>query len=196
MPYKVVLLGDSWVGKSSIIVRFTEGKFDPNCQATVRAGVSTKKLPIGRRSITLNIWDTAGQEVYHSLAPIYCKGAHAALLVYSVTDDGSFQRARDWNQELHHAIGDDVKVYVVANKIDLEPRIVSSDRGCQFADSIGCKHFPVSAKTGDGVEMLFQFIGQDLVMSGVREDLEGFEKRAHAKGTLDLSQDDGSSACC
>ena len=160
--FKAVFLGEGRVGKTSIGTKFCQGTFDASQRSTVKAGLFTKQVETSRGMIQLNLWDTAGQEEYHAVAPIYYKGAQAAILCYSVTDEKSFDRMVQWHRELSQIAGD-VKVVVVANKIDLaSQRVIPSSRGVEYAQSIGCNHFEVSAKTGEGIDMLFKFLTEEL----------------------------------
>jgi small GTP-binding protein len=161
--FKAVLLGEGRVGKTSIGMKWCQNSFDPNRPSTIKAGYYAKKLDTSAGVIELNLWDTAGQEEYHAVAPIYYKGAQAALLAYSVVDDGSFDRMRQWHQELRQILGTAVKIVVVANKVDLPARVIPASRGVEYAQSIGCTHFEVSAKTGQGLDMLFSYLAEELV---------------------------------
>jgi small GTP-binding protein len=163
--FKAVLLGEGRVGKTSIGMKWCQNSFDPQRPSTVKAGYYAKKLDTSSGLIELRLWDTAGQEEYHAVAPIYYKGAQAALLVYSVVDDGSFDRMRQWHQELRQILGAAVIIVVVANKVDLAGRVISATKGVEYANSIGCTHFEVSAKTGQGLDMLFKYLGEELAKS-------------------------------
>merc|ERR1711998_420238 len=104
---KVVLLGDSAVGKSSIVLRFVRGEFTPNSLPTVGAAFLIQTINKDDKTIKLEIWDTAGQEKFHGLAPLYYHGAHMALLVYDITDYNSFVKAKSWVEELQQHASDD-----------------------------------------------------------------------------------------
>ena len=161
--YKAVFLGEGRVGKTSIGLKWSRNEFDPQRKSTVQAGLYTKKVETSMGIIELNLWDTAGQEEYHAVAPIYYKGAQAALLVYSVVYQKSFDRIIQWHKELTQ-ICTDVKIVVVANKIDMvKERVIPTSKGVEFAQSIGCNHFEVSAKTGEGIDMLFRYLTETLV---------------------------------
>lgn len=163
--FKCVFLGEGRVGKTSVGLKWTEGTFDSQRRSTVQAGLYTKSVMTSKGMIDVNLWDTAGQEEFHAVTPIYYKGSHAAILVYSVTDERSFERMVQWHKELSQNVGD-IKMVVVANKIDLvRDRVIPSSRGVQYAESIGCSHFEVSAKTGEGIDMLFQYLTEELVKS-------------------------------
>ena len=163
MSYKVVLLGEGRVGKSSIGNKWMHGTFDPNRRSTVAAAFFQKSVICAGKTIDIVLWDTAGQEEYHSLAPIYFKDAQAAILVYSVIDANSFERMIQWKKELFMSRGENIKLVIAANKIDLaSQRVISPQQGVEFAQKIGCPIFEVSAKTGQGIDMLFQSLAQIL----------------------------------
>ena len=156
MSYKVVLLGEGRVGKSSIGNKWQSGTFDPQRRSTVAAAMFQKSVMFQGKNIDIVLWDTAGQEEYHSLAPIYFKDAQAAILVYSVTDSTSFDRMMQWKNELVMSRGENIKLIIAANKIDMvSQRVISPQQGSDFAKKVGCPLFEVSAKTGEGIEMLF-----------------------------------------
>ena len=163
MSYKVVLLGEGRVGKSSIGNKWANGTFDPSRRSTVAAAFFQKSVMCQGKTIDIVLWDTAGQEEYHSLAPIYFKDAQAAILVYSVTDATSFDRMMQWKNELVMSRGENIKLVIAANKIDMvQQRVISQQQGLDFANKVGCQIFEVSAKSGEGIEMLFQSLAKTL----------------------------------
>ena len=163
MSYKVVFLGEGRVGKTSIGKRWAQGKFEQGTRSTVAAGFFQKSVFVDSKTIDIQLLDTAGQEEYHSLAPIYYKDAHAAILVFSCTDQKSFERTQQWKKELNLSRGDDIKLFIVANKIDLsKDRVVTTEQGENYARSINCPYFEVSAKSGQGIETLFNQVAQTL----------------------------------
>lgn len=169
MNYRVVFLGEGRVGKTSIGKRWEQEKFDQSQKSTVSAASFKKTITIDGQTLTINLWDTAGQEEYHSLAPIYYKDAHAALLVFSVVDQKSYEKMVQWKKELSSSRGDDIKIVVVGNKIDLsKDRCVSTEQGERYANSIHAKYFEVSAKTGAGIENLFAHLGKLLLTIPVK----------------------------
>ncbi|VDO33159.1 unnamed protein product [Haemonchus placei] len=119
IPILVVLLGEGAVGKSSLLMRYVENKFSPRHISTIQASFQSKQLEVDGCHVTLNIWDTAGQEKYHALGPIYYRGSQGALLIYDITDQRSFERAQVWLKELQRALGDSVVLMIVGNKFDL-----------------------------------------------------------------------------
>ncbi|MCL7042348.1 hypothetical protein MKW94_025567, partial [Papaver nudicaule] len=119
LSFKLVLLGDGRVGKTSLVLRYVNNVFSDQQQATVQASFLTKRILIQGLPITLSIWDTAGQERFHALGPIYYRDADAALLVYDIMDNDSFIRVRNWVKELQQMASKSIIMAIAANKSDL-----------------------------------------------------------------------------
>ena len=153
--FKVVLLGEGKVGKTSIILRYVRNQFSETYQQTEQAGFQTKRLNIEGRSVNIAIWDTAGQEQYHSLAPIYYRDSHGAILVYDITDEDSFKKVCSWLKELRKTVGD-IPLSIVGNKTDLEKyRNVSREEAERYSGDVKAKHFHTSAKLSKGIDEVF-----------------------------------------
>eukprot|EP00003_Mantamonas_plastica_P019195 TRINITY_DN3142_c0_g1_i6.p1 TRINITY_DN3142_c0_g1~~TRINITY_DN3142_c0_g1_i6.p1 ORF type:complete len:158 (-),score=34.44 TRINITY_DN3142_c0_g1_i6:102-518(-) len=118
--FKVVLLGEGRVGKTSIVTRYCQNSFSDRVQTTVQAAYQAKKLTLSETPIQLAVWDTAGQERFHALGPIYYRDADGAVLAYDVTDPESFEKVKKWVKELRSMLGMDVQLVICGNKIDLE----------------------------------------------------------------------------
>jgi len=158
---KLVLLGDMGAGKSSIVLRFVKGKFTDYQESTIGAAFLTKTLQ--EQGVKFEIWDTAGQERYHSLAPMYYRGAAAAIVVYDITSADSFKRAKDWVKELQRQGSPSLVLALVGNKADLaESRATLIEEAQQFATQNGMLYFETSAKTNNNVTELFNAIAQSL----------------------------------
>ncbi|XP_069844814.1 ras-related protein Rab-21 [Dipodomys merriami] len=154
--FKVVLLGEGCVGKTSLVLRYCENKFNDKHITTLQASFLTKKLNIGGKRVNLAIWDTAGQERFHALGPIYYRDSNGAILVYDITDEDSFQKVKNWVKELRKMLGNEICLCIVGNKIDLEKeRHVSIQEAESYAESVGAKHYHTSAKQNKGIEELF-----------------------------------------
>eukprot|EP00879_Flechtneria_rotunda_P003389 GHRR01003617.1.p1 GENE.GHRR01003617.1~~GHRR01003617.1.p1 ORF type:complete len:226 (+),score=87.32 GHRR01003617.1:130-807(+) len=165
---KLVLLGDSGVGKSCLVLRYIRGQFNPSSKITVGAAFVSHNvaLPDGK-SLKFEIWDTAGQERYLSLAPLYYRGAHAAAVVYDVSNPESFQKAKYWIGELQKNANGSIVMVLVGNKTDLaEQRQVSDEDGRAFADSQNMMFVEASAKTAAGVADIFEGLAAKLSGSG------------------------------
>ncbi|XVF88517.1 hypothetical protein PTKIN_Ptkin19aG0057000 [Pterospermum kingtungense] len=119
---KLVLLGDMGTGKTSLVLRFVKGQFFEFQESTIGAAFFTQVLSLNEATIKFDIWDTAGQERYHSLAPMYYRGAAAAVVVYDITSSDSFQRAKKWVLELQRQGNPNLIMFLVANKVDLEEK--------------------------------------------------------------------------
>ena len=200
MSYKVVLLGEGRVGKSSIGNKWMNNTFDPNRRSTVAAAFFQKSVICGGKTVDIVLWDTAGQEEYHSLAPIYFKDAQAAILVYSVIDANSFERMMQWKKELVMSRGENIKVVIAANKIDMpSQRVITPQQGAEFAQKIGCPIFEVSAKTGQGIDMLFQSLAQILVTIPVQKNTSRRQGKVGLQvinGEEEVKEAEKSGGCC
>jgi small GTP-binding protein len=181
-PYKVVLLGDSRVGKTTLIAREVQADYQLNLKPTVGCHCNTLSLIVGRKTVTLQVWDTAGQEMYRALVPVYLRGASAAILVYDRTETESFQALNHWCSLLEDTVPAGTPIYLVANKLDLHRVVVPDTLGLQFATQRKAKFHKVSALTGDGVDQLFEEIAGDMLKTRAVSDdrgivAVGFEKK-------------------
>lgn len=164
LSFKVVLLGEGAVGKTSLMLRYVENKFNPRHISTLQASFSCKKITLDGSAIELNIWDTAGQERFHALGPIYYRGSHGALLIYDITDEHSFEKVKLWVKELQRMLGDSVVLMIVGNKIDLSRnRNVETTTAMEYAKSVGAESAEVSAKDNIGIEQLFDRLARNMI---------------------------------
>jgi len=154
--FKILLVGESGVGKSSLLLRYTEDTFE-DLPPTIGVDFQTKKVTVGGFRVKLTLWDTAGQERFRTLTSAYYRGAHGVLFVYDVTRRESFDSLKDeWVVELtRYSTYEDVVKVVVGNKIDLEPRRVSREEGQLLARDIGALYIESSAKESIGVDATF-----------------------------------------
>jgi|LauGreDrversion4_2_1035121.scaffolds.fasta_scaffold642038_1 Ras-related protein Rab-5C len=164
--YKLVLLGDASVGKTSLVGRFVNNAFNEAVETTVGAAFSTQsvKAPETGRMIKFEIWDTAGQERFKSLAPMYYRNASAAVVVFDVSSDVSFTRAKDWVKQLALSNNPDIVIALAANKSDLPnaQRQVKLEDARNFAQSEKLIYMETSAKNGNNVSKLFEVIANKL----------------------------------
>ncbi|KAA0185675.1 Member Ras oncogene family RAB18A [Fasciolopsis buskii] len=155
--FKLLIIGDSGVGKSSLLMRYISDSFDNRVSATIGVDFRIKitTVPDGS-TVKLSIWDTAGQERFRTLTPNFYRGAHGALIVYDVSNRESFDRLTNWMEELktfsNHA---DMVQMLVGNKIDQKPRQVTREEGIRFARLYNMPYSEASAKTSEGVNSLF-----------------------------------------
>ncbi|KAJ6249055.1 ras and ef-hand domain-containing protein [Anaeramoeba flamelloides] len=180
LDYKIVLLGDSSVGKSSLVLRLCKGKFIENLEPTIGGSCVIQNIEIGEREVKLKIWDTAGQERFQSLTPLYYRGAKGALIVYDITNSGSYKRAKEWIRELIENGEQDAKIVLVGNKTDLETKVVEDITAQKFADKNGLEFFTTSAKTGEGVSQVFFALAQLLVGKNINNTENKNHLRKHS----------------
>lgn len=161
--YKVVLLGESGVGKSSLVVRLVKNEYLPSQHSTVGASFFRYAAHLeDGATVNFDIWDTAGQERYKSLASMYYRGAAAALVVYDITAPESFERARYWIRELM-GNSPDTLIALVGNKCDCEAdRAVSKEQARSLANESGLIHLEASAKEGTRVTVVFHEVAKKL----------------------------------
>ncbi|KAG6507025.1 hypothetical protein ZIOFF_032361 [Zingiber officinale] len=134
---KLVLLGDMGAGKSSLVLRFVKGQFLEFQESTIGAAFFSQTLAVSDATVKLEIWDTAGQERYHSLAPMYYRGAAAAIIVYDISRMDSFEKAKKWVQELQKQGNPDMVTALAGNKCDLEEkREVPTEASFSFLPTI------------------------------------------------------------
>lgn len=154
--FKVVLLGEGCVGKTSVALRYVEDKFNDQHITTVQASFLNKKLNINGKRVNLAIWDTAGQEKFHALGPIYYRMSNGAILVYDITDEDTFQKVKSWVKELKKMLGSEICLAIAGNKVDLEKdRSVAIEEAEEYAKQVGAMHFHTSAKLNQNIEEMF-----------------------------------------
>ncbi|XP_010249765.1 PREDICTED: ras-related protein RHN1-like isoform X2 [Nelumbo nucifera] len=160
---KLVLLGDMGTGKTSLVLRFVKGQFFEYQESTIGAAFFTQVLSLNEATVKFDIWDTAGQERYHSLTPMYYRGAAAAVVVYDISSVDSFIRAKKWVQELQRQGNPNMVMVLVANKADLQDkRKVENEEGEQYAKENELFFIETSAKTAQNVNELFYEIAMRL----------------------------------
>jgi Ras-related protein Rab-6A len=155
--FKIIFLGDQYVGKSSILNRFYQGKFEEDYQATIGLDFHSKNVNINGSPVRLLLYDTAGQEKFKSLIPMYIRDANIILVVYDITSKDSFTHTEHWVNETKDLKREDAIFVLIGNKLDLESnRIVSTKEAEDYATEKGFLFFEVSAKTGVNVDELFE----------------------------------------
>ena len=154
--FKTVLLGDSSVGKSSLVHRFCFKNFVPTLDSTVGAAYATQPCYLPEAVISFEIWDTAGAERYATLVPMYYRGAPSAVVVYDITNEKSYQKAQEWLSEVRNHCAADCKILLIGNKVDLnEQRKISTGEAQAFAQESGILFRECSAMDGTGVDEAF-----------------------------------------
>lgn len=162
--YKLVLLGDTAVGKSCLATRFVTDKFYEFQEPTIGAAFLTYSMCVDGNNVKFEIWDTAGQERYRSLAPMYYRGAKAAVVVYDITQKESFDGAKSWANELIKKGNKNCVTVIVGNKFDLvNERKVNLNDVKNFTDENNLLQIETSAKTSHNVKELFIMIAKKLI---------------------------------
>ena len=164
MTFKILTIGESGVGKTCVLRRFVENKFSKNHLATIGIDFKTKTLNIYNQEIKLKIWDTAGQERFRNITTQYYKGADGIVLVYDVTEESSYDKIRDWMEQiLSNTTQDEIGLVLLGNKCDMEPRTVTEEMGNKMAEELKISYFETSALTGQGIKEAFEKLTRDIM---------------------------------
>ncbi len=178
--FKLILIGDSSVGKSNILLQYLKGQFDPNSKATVGVEFGTKNIEINNKKIKIQIWDTAGQERYRSITSAYYRGAKGAFIVYDITRKTTFDNIDRWVADLKANGDDNISIVLIGNKLDLEDkREVQKDEGVKKSEEFKTAFMETSALNGDNIDKAFdELIEQiyqnncSMIDDGVNVDFE------------------------
>lgn len=188
--YKVILLGDALVGKTSIICRQLHG-YKPQTTPTIGCHFNDIIMSVGETQVSMQVWDTAGQEMYRALVPIYLRGADAIIIVFDVTDKKSFEGVSEWI-EMAQNIVTGIPVVLLGNKIDLRNRReVSDEIISSFAKKNNMIYLEASAKSGEGVENTFMTLAQIFTDRAAKE-----RKSVDIKQVNIQTEDREKSNCC
>ncbi|KAM3145993.1 GTP-binding protein of the rab [Paramecium bursaria] len=161
--FKLLLIGNSAVGKSSLLLRFADNVFNESFLPTIGVDFKIRTFDLQGKTVKLQIWDTAGQERFKTITNSYYKGAHGIILVYDVTDKQSFKDIENWLQEIEKYANENVVRLLVGNKNDLESkREVTFDEGKELADSLNIKFIETSAKNSINVEKAFMTLATEI----------------------------------
>ncbi|XP_060063031.1 uncharacterized protein LOC132543533 [Ylistrum balloti] len=161
--FKYLLIGDSGVGKSSLLLRFADDVFSETYISTIGVDFKIRTVNLEGKTVRLQIWDTAGQDRFKTITSSFYRGAHGIMLVYDVTDMQSFRHVRDWIQEVDKYGGGDTTMILVGNKSDMNSkRLVTYDMGKEYAESLGISFVETSAKSSTNVESLFVTMASEI----------------------------------
>jgi small GTP-binding protein len=157
--FKVVLIGDSGVGKSNLLSRFTRNEFNLESKSTIGVEFATKSIQVDTKTVKAQIWDTAGQERYRAITSAYYRGAVGALLVYDISKQLTFQNVERWLKELRDHAEQNIVIMLVGNKSDLRhKRAVTTEHAMAFAESNNLAFIETSALDATGVDEAFRQI--------------------------------------
>jgi len=153
--FKYIIIGDTGVGKSCLLLQFTDKRFRPNHDLTIGVEFGARLIKLDNKPIKLQIWDTAGQESFRSITRSYYRGASGALLVYDISRRETFTHVAHWLEEAKQHANSNIVIMLIGSKCDLERREVSYEEGEQFAQEHGLIFRETSAKTAQNVEEAF-----------------------------------------
>lgn len=181
------------MGKSSLVLRFVKREFHEFQESTIGAAFLTQTVQIDDTTVKFEIWDTAGQERYHSLAPMYYRGAQAALIVYDITSKDSFHKAQNWIRELQRQANANIVIALVGNKLDLaSKRMVENNEAKEYAEENNLLFMETSAKTAINVVEVFTAIATRLPRGDSDGKKDGGVKVNDKKG----DDKDKKGGCC
>ena len=174
---KLILVGDSGVGKTNILSKYLKNDFDPDSKATVGVEFGTKNIEIDNKRIKVQIWDTAGQERYKSITSTYYKGAKGAFIVYDITRKSTFDNIDKWIGDLKNNGDENMIVYLVGNKSDLnDMREVRKDEAMTKSEKFNIAFSETSALYGDNIHKIFQDLMEKVYINFYRNDKTNREK--------------------
>ena len=182
---KIVLLGDSGVGKTNLISRFTKNMFSPNSKATIGVEFFIKTYKVNNKILKIEIWDTAGQERYKSITSVYYKGAKGAFIVYDITSRKSFDDVDKWIEEIKEKTSKDIKLIIIGNKIDLkDERDITTNEALNKFKGMDIPFMETSALDDTNVSEVFldliKIIYQDIIKGDNDEYFFDNEKKKYS----------------
>lgn len=193
--YKILLLGDSAVGKTCFLLRYADDTFSDSHISTIGLDYRLKLINIDQDKVAkIQIWDTAGQDRFKSITKNYYKGAHGIILIYDVTSEVSFANIKNWIQQIKENATDNVKIVLVGNKIDVEEsRKISKQEGEKIAKENDIQFFETSAKMNIGVKETFDYVTNLIYKSGNKDTESKLKKDGLVLGK---EGNNGKKGCC
>ena len=199
MIIKIILVGDSSVGKTNLLSRFARNVFNQNSKTTIGVEFATKTIKIDEKIIKAQIWDTAGQERYRAITSSYYKGAHGSMIVYDITNSTSFESISKWLKELRDNVDVGIPIMLIGNKSDLEKqRLISQTEAIKYAEKERLAFLETSAAEDKNVEEAFIELIKSILESYEKNNLEKGNEEKVAKGVTLKSDNDNkeNKKCC
>ncbi|KAI0738018.1 GTP-binding protein ypt1 [Daedaleopsis nitida] len=195
--FKLLLIGDSGVGKSCLLLRFAEDSFTDSYLSTIGVDFKIRTIELEGKTVKLQIWDTAGQERFRTIAAAYYRGAHGIIMVYDVTEAETFSNVKGWMQEIERYASEDVKKLIIGNKSDLVERKVVEYSTAKFADTLSIPFIETSAKNSTNVEEAFTMMAKTIKddVDSQPEDASGNTKSSSVTPGRSLNEEDDSGGC-
>lgn len=198
---KIVLVGDSGVGKSNLLLRWTRDEFNPESTPTIGVEFATRTLEIKGKVVKVHVWDTAGQEQFRALTSAYYRGAVGALIVYDITSTASFQAVSHWLKEVKDNTSNDISCLLIGNKRDLkDSRCVTQDEGIEYGKENKLTFMETSAKDGFRTDEAFETLIKAIVkkLSGKQVDKAASEIMNQRGITISESTEtlENNKSCC
>ena len=188
--FKILIIGESGVGKTCFLLRYAENSFVANHLLTIGIDFKIKVIEIEGKNIKLQIWDTAGQDRFRTITKTYYKGSHGVILVYDVCDERSFGNVKNWVNQIEQNAKSSICKVLVGNKCDKAERVITEEQGRKLAEEYNMKFYETSAKTGQNVEEAFTYLTGEILK--IYKNKEG-----HTGGvTLNGKDDKEHQGCC
>lgn len=198
---KIILVGDSGVGKTNILGQFVRNEFNPESKTTIGVEFATRTVQINNKIIKAQIWDTAGQERYRAVTSAYYKGASGAMLVYDITNSISFNSVRKWLKEIRDNSDRKVCIMLIGNKSDLQNlRSISTEESRNLAQNENLLFLETSALSAENIQeaftVLISTIVEQTISTGVASSKNSSQKQSVTKGGVKISKSNDNSKCC
>ena len=189
--FKVLLIGNSSVGKSSLLLRFVDNQWNDLFVPTIGVDFKIRTMEIDNKNVKLQIWDTAGQERFKNITASYYRGAHGIFVVYDISDTESFKNINNWLIEIEKNANKNVYKILVGNKCDLEDkRTVSYQQGKELAETYGMQFIETSAKSNTNVDEAFHLLGREVMKMSLNDKEKNFRNKDKNKMKLDKKTED------
>ena len=162
--FKVLLIGDSSVGKTSVLLRYVDDTFNPEFQTTIGVDFKISTFQLNGKVIKLQLWDTAGQDRFKNIVASYYRGAHGIILAFDITNAASFQNVNRWYEEAQNYLQKSVPKLLIGNKADLSnQRAVRPEEAKELADRLGVQYIETSAKNSQNVKLAFETLSRSIL---------------------------------